>query len=473
MANPESAVTDAVVQFILETDDETIPEDVKVISRRCFVDGAGLMVAGSTEESGRIVQSYLQEVGGNPEARVVGTEMTVPAHLAAFANGVAAHAMDYDDTQLSSYPDRVYGLLTHPTSPVLAAALAMAEALGSTGEELLTAFSIGFEVECKVAEAIRPDHYVKGFHSTGTIGAIGAAAAAAKLMGLEERELRMCLGIVCSESAGLRANFGTMTKPFHCGRAAENGVVAARLAGGGFTADPAVFDGRWGFFQIMGGGCDADYIVGKLGAPWSAVEPGVSIKPYPCGSLSHPAMDAFRDLVLEHDVKPDDVKEIRFGTTSRVLEPLRYAEPQNELEAKFSLPFGFSVLLLERKAGIAQYKDEVVRRPDVVETMKKVKTFVDEEIEAMGFALIRGKVAIELNDGTVHEKMSEISRGTPQRPMDREELYEKFTECCSLVYEEEQIARAEALLYKVDTLESIYSLIEILGPKMVAQKQGA
>lgn len=468
MTDSDSLVTDAVVEFVLGTEYEDVPEDVRVIMRRCFVDGAGLMVAGSTEESGRIIQNYLREIGGEPEARVFGTSMVAPAHLAALANGVAGHAMDYDDTQLSSYPDRVYGLLTHPTCPVMPAAFALAEALGATGQELLAAFALGFEVECKVAEAIRPDHYVKGFHSTGTIGAIGAATAAAKLMGLDERQLRMCYGIVCSESAGLRANFGTMTKPYHCGRAAENGVVAARLAAGGYSADPAIFDGRWGFFQIMGGGRDEDHIVGKLGAPWSAVDPGVSIKPYPCGSLSHPAMDAARDLILENDVRPEQVRELRFGTTSRVLEPLRYAEPQNELEAKFSLQFGFAALLLERAAGIAQYRDEVVRRPDVVEMMKKVRAFMDEDIEAQGYALIRGRVEIELEDGTVHEKMSEISRGTPQRPMDREELFGKFTECAGLAYESDQIALIEAMLYKIDTLENIHGLIKLLGEKMEA-----
>lgn len=464
MAKPESALTDAVVQFVLETGYEGIPEEVRAISRRCFVDGIGLMVAGSTEASGRILQKYVRELGGEPEALVVGTDLTVPAHLAALVNGVAAHAMDYDDTQLSSYPDRVYGLLTHPTSPVLAASLAMAEAMGSTGQELLTAFAVGFEVECKVAEAIKPDHYVKGFHSTGTIGAIGAAAAAAKLLGLEERELRMCLGIACSESAGLRANFGTMTKPYHAGRAAENGAAAARLAGGGFTADPAVLDGRWGFFQIMGGGCDPDYLLGKLGKPWSAADPGVSIKPYPCGSLGHPAMDAMRDLLIEKDIRPEQVKKVRFGTTSRVLEPLRYTDPQNELEAKFSLQFGLGILLLERKAGIHQYRDEVVRRPDVREAMKKVETYEDGGIEGMGYSLIRGKVSIEMEDGTVHERMSELSRGTPQRPMNREELYEKFQECCGLVYGEKQTAQIERLLYKVDAVENIHTLIELLGP---------
>ena len=325
-----------------------------------------------------------------------------------------------------------------------------------------------------MAECIKPDHYIKGFHTTGTIGAIGAAAASAKLMDLDEQQLRFCLGVVCSESAGLRANFGTMTKPFHAGRAAENGVVAARLAAGGFTSDPTIFDGQWGVFEIMGGGCDPDHLIGKLGEPWSAVDPGVSIKPYPSGSLSHPSMDAMRDLILEHGIKNEDVKSVRLGTTTRVLQPLRYDDPQNELEAKFSMKYSLGILLYSGgKGGIAQYRDEVVLHDDVKETLKKIEPFVDDEIEAQGYDRIRSKLTIEMNDGTIHEKVTDTSRGTPQRPMDRDELYEKFTECCGLVYDKDQIARAEKLIYKVDTLESIYTLVELLGEGLVAQQKTA
>ena len=219
-----------------------------------------------------------------------------------------------------------------------------------------------------------------------------------------------------------------------------------------------------GILPDHGCGCDRDYIVGKLGNAWSAVDPGVSIKPYPCGSLAHPAMDAARDLILENDIKPDHVKELRFGTTSRVLEPLRYKEPQNELEAKFSLQFGFGILLLERAAGIAQYKDEVVSRPDVVEMMKKINPFMDDEIEAQGYALIRGKVAIELEDGTVYEKNSEISRGTPSAHGRR--TYENSRNALVLFYGGDQIALIEAMLYKIDTPRKISWTYRSFGEKV-------
>lgn len=218
--------------------------------------------------------------------------------------------------------------------------------------------------------------------------------------------------------------------------------------------------------QIMGGGCDPDYLIGKLGNPWAAVDPGVSIKPYPSGSLSHPSMDAMRDLILEHGIEPEQVKKVRLGTNTRVLEPLRYDNPQNELEAKFSMKYSLGILLLNGgRGGIAQYRDDVVASDEVKAILDKVEPYVDEEIEAMGYDLIRSKLTIEMEDGTVHEKFSDTSRGTPKRPMDREELFEKFTECCGLVYGKDQIARAEALLYKVDTIESIYALIDLLGEK--------
>ncbi|MFQ5895570.1 MAG: MmgE/PrpD family protein [Nitrospinota bacterium] len=459
----EKSLTSEVVGFTLKTGYEAIPEQALGIARRCIVDGTGLMVAGSTEESGKIIHAYLRELGGAPEATVLGAGLSAPAHLAALANGVAGHAMDYDDTQLSSYPDRVYGLLTHPTVPVLAAALAVGEDLGASGRELLAAFCVGFEVECKVAETIRPEHYTRGFHSTGTLGVFGAVTAAAKLMELDEAHLRAALGIAASESAGVRANFGTMTKPYHCGRAAENGVVAARLAAKGFTADPDILDGPWGFFQVAGGGCDPDHLRGKLGEPWSIVTPGVSIKPHPCGSCAHPAMDALRELIIENDLKVEDVERVRLGTNRRVLEAFRYPEPKTELEAKFSIPFCLGILLLERRAGIAQFKDEVVLSAPVREVMKKVEGYLDPEIDARGYELIRGRLEVRLRDGRILYREAELSRGTPQRPMSREELFEKFAECAGLVLDPGRVKAVEEAIYALDEMENVNALIEMLA----------
>jgi len=454
-----TTLTDEVVAFITDTTYEDLPPEVVRLSKQMLIDGTAVMFSGSTEESFHVIRHYAQQLGGPPEASVVGGGYQAPTPVAALANGLAGHAADFDDTQLSSAPSRVYGLLTHPTTPCLGAVYPVAEQLDASGRDLLLAFAIGIEVECKIAEAIHPRHYQQGFHSTGTIGVFAACAAAAKLMGLTPQQTRYAIGIAASESAGLRANFGTMTKPFHAGRASENGVTAARLAALGFEADPNILDGRWGFFQVAGGGVDDEYLRGRLGNPWSVITPGVSIKPYPCGSLNHPSMDAMLDLVLEHDVRPEAIQEIRLATTSIVLEPLRYMEPQDALQAKFSIPFALSILALERRAGIQQYADAVVHRPDVWAMMAKVKPYRDEAIEALGYELMRSRVEILLNDGRLLTKDASLSRGTPQRPFTDAELRAKFLDCSAHILPPADADAIIATLSSIETLLGVRNFI--------------
>ena len=224
------------------------------------------------------------------KASIIGTNLKAPARFAAFANGVFAHADDFDDTQLSGSPDRIYGLLTHPTTPVLPPAFAFCELGKRSGKDLILAYHVGAEVECKIAEAISPRHYNDGFHTTGTIGSFGSAAACSKLRHLSVEQTVYALGIAATEGGGFRDNFGSMTKPFQAGHASENGTVAADLAALGWTAADDILEAPLGFFQAAGGGFDPNAIVGRLGKPWTFASPGVSIKPYPSGSLSHPAM---------------------------------------------------------------------------------------------------------------------------------------------------------------------------------------
>jgi 2-methylcitrate dehydratase PrpD len=194
----------------------------------------------------------------------------------------------------------------------------------------------GFEVECRIADAIHPDHYRKGFHTSGTVGTFGAAAAAARLLRLDAGATASALAIAASLAAGIRVNFGTMTKPLHVGRAAHNGVTAAELAARGFTGASGALDPPWGFFSVFsfGGGFEERRIVGKLGDPWAIVNPGVSIKPYPCGVLGHPSMDAMRSLVTAHDIKPEQIRAIRLRAGSNILNPLRYGIATSELASR-------------------------------------------------------------------------------------------------------------------------------------------
>ena len=433
-------------------------------AKRCLIDGFGVVLAGATVHGSAIVREQIKASGAQNGATVLGPEKIVAtAAHAALANGASGHAMDYDDTQLSTTPDRVFGLLTHPTVPVLAAALAVAERLNVSGRTFLEAFLIGFEVECKVAEAIKPDHYLHGFHSTGTIGAFGAVASAARLLKLPPGQLPHALGIAASMSSGIRVNFGSMTKPLHAGRAAENGVTAAELASRGFTAGDEPLDGEWGFFQVLGGGADVPRIVPTLGNPFSIVDPGVSVKPYPCGSLGHPTMDAMLKLVTDHDVKPEQIARVRVRAGSNILNPLRYKTAKTELEAKFCLPFMMSAIALRRRAGIREFTDEFVASAPVQAMMTKVDTVFDQQIEARGFDKMRSIVDVDLADGRkLSQPSDERYRGGPEKPFTRAELHEKFTDCASLVLSADRIKRALDAIESVERLANIRELVSAL-----------
>jgi 2-methylcitrate dehydratase PrpD len=246
-----------------------------------------------------------------------------------------------------------------------------------------------------------------------------------------------------------------MTKPLHVGRAAQNGVMAAELAARGFTGAAEALDGPWGFFQIFsfGSGFDADRIVGRLGNPLTIMEPGVSIKPYPCGVLGHPSMDAMLTLVTTHDVQPEQIEAVRLRAGSNILNPLRYPIATSELEAKFCPAFMLSSIAIRRKAGIHEFTDEFVTSPPVQAMMRRVRTILDPEIEARGFDRIRSVVEVDLTDGRcLVQEADERYRGGPERPFTDEELAAKFTECADLVLAP---AVAREALFHVDMLETM------------------
>ena len=464
--NQEVCVTKEAAAFAANLTFRDLPGEALRIAKRCILDGLGLMFAGSDQACTTIVKRQSMALGKVPEATALGSEATkLAAPLAALINGTAGHAMDWDDTQLSVTPDRIYGLLTHPTIPPLAAGLAVAEKRGDvSGKDFLTAFLAGFEVECKIAEAIRPDHYKKGFHTSGTVGTFAAAVAAGKLLGLSERQFCHALGASASMAAGIRANFGTMMKPVHVGRAAFNGVSAALWAADGFEACPDGLDGPWGFFQVLGGGFDGGKIVGCLGKPHTIIDPGVSIKPYPCGVLTHPSMDAMLALVTEHDIRPDDVAEVVLYAGHNILNPIRYPIARNELQAKFCMPFLLSAILISRRAGIKEFTDEYVNSSPVQAMMRRVRTEFDPAIEAKGFEKIRSRVEVVLKD---HRRMvrdsGEAYRGGPDHPLSDKELQEKFTDCSEKILDERT---RKAVIAAVDDLDNLTmkELISLLGP---------
>jgi 2-methylcitrate dehydratase PrpD len=352
--------------------------------------------------------------------------------------GTAGHAHDWDDSQVSRDPTHVYGLLTHPTIPPLAAALVMAQRVtGSDGKSFMAAFLTGFEVECKISEWMLPQHYLRGMHSSATVGTFGAYAAAAKLMGLAREELRNGFGIAASFAAGIRCNFGTMTKPLHVGRAAENGVTAALLAGRGFTADADALDGPWGFFAVHGGGATAEKLSQGFGRTWTVIDPGVSIKPYPCGVLTHPTIDLMLKLVTGNDIQPESIKAAKVYAGSNILNPIRYPVAANHLQAKFSLPAALAMIALARRAGKREFSDEFVGSPAMQAMQRKITTELDPDIERMGFEKMRSRIAIELTGGRIIEGWAdERYRGGPDNPMTDAEVDAKARSCCEGVLDD-------------------------------------
>jgi 2-methylcitrate dehydratase PrpD len=432
MPQPQ-ALSAELARFVTRTAARDIPREVMHLGKRSLLDGLGLALAGNRAESGHVVRAYLKTLGVPLDrgATVIGSRFKVPPRFAAFANGVAIHADDYDDTQLAVASDRVYGLLTHPTAPVLPAVLALAEQYNRSGLDLLAAYQIAVEVETKLAEAINPRHYSDGFHSTATFGAIGAAAGAARLLGLDEAQTMQALSLGATQAAGLRENFGTMTKPFHPGRAAESGVLAAELVKLGWTAAPDAIEAKRGFFNAAGGGYDPKAIRGKLGKPWTFAFPGVSIKPHPSGSLTHPGMAEMLALIEAHDIRPEQVRKVRVGTNRHMPNTLIHRNPKTELQAKFSMEFCMAILLLERKAGLAQFTDAVVNRVDVQQMMKKIEFGVHPEAEDAGYEKMTTIIEIELAGGRRVSGRADFGKGSPANPMSDAEVADKFRECAA------------------------------------------
>ncbi|MDZ4374205.1 MAG: MmgE/PrpD family protein [Phenylobacterium sp.] len=458
-----SGLTAAAAAYIRGARFETLTSEDVRIARRCVLDGLAVALGGSEQPGMAPLLRYIDGLGGAPQARVLGRAGgRLPTHLAALWFGTAGHAMDWDDTQLAEGPGRPYGLLMHPTMPPLAASLTMAELVAQetgapvSGERFLTAFTTGFEVGCKIAEAITPDHYMRGFHTSGTIGAFAAAAAAANLLQLDEEQTARTLGMAASMAAGVRANFGTMTKPLHVGRAAENGVTATLLAREGFTANLEALDGRWGYLAIAGPGGEPALVRDRLGQPSTMVSPGVSIKPYPSGVLTHPSMDALLFLLREENLSPDDIAGITLSAGSNVLGPIRFQRAKTELEGKFSFQFLLAAIALRGRAGKAEFTDAFVQSPACQDMQGRIETRFDQAIEDMGWDRIRSRIDLVTKDGRRFERWAdEAYRGGPHNPLTDTELEGKFRDCAAGLLDETAIQALFADVWRIETLPDV------------------
>jgi len=457
-------LTHYVAEFVVRTKLSDIPPDVIELGKKSMLDGLGLALAGSVAKLGQITSSYVQSLGvSRSDATIIGTSKKAPTRFAAFANGIGIHADDYDDTQLAVAPDRVYGLLTHPTAPCLPAALAVAEARGLSGRDLLLAYHVGVEVECKIAEAISPRHYEDGFHTTGTVGPFASAAAAAKLYGFDSERCARAFGIAASEGAGFRENFGTMTKPFHAGRAAESGLVAADLAALGWTASDEILEAPRGFFHAAGGGYDPAAIEGKLGKPWTFASPGVSIKPFPSGSLTHPGMTEMLRLIKKNNIHANQVEAVSVGTNKNMPNALIHHHPTDSLQGKFSMEFCMAALLLYGKAGLTEFTDEVVRRKEVQDMIQRIHFGVHPEAEAAGYNKMTTIIEIKLQDGRTISGRADFGKGSPVDPMSFDDVAGKFQDCAAFAkWPKQKADRVVEMVRKLETVGNVRDLTALV-----------
>jgi len=462
-------LTDYVGKFVSQTKYEDIPGEVLELGKKSILDGLGLALAGSNAHTGALCRQYLEKSGiYDGKSTIIGSARKTSPRFAAFVNGVSIHADDFDDTQLSAAKDRVYGLLVHPTVPVLPAVLAVAEGRAISGKEFMLAYHLGVEVECKIAEAISPRHYQDGFHSTGTCGPFGSAAACAKLLRLEHSKILNTFGLVASQSGGLRENFGTMTKPFQAGHAAESGLLSAELVALGWTAAEQILEADRGFFHAFGGSYDPAAIIDRLGKPWTFASPGISLKPYPSGSLSHPAMTELARLIEVHKLQAAQVKKLDVGANHQMTTTLLHHRPKTGLEAKFSMEFCMAILLLRGKAGLGEFSDKVVQGSDAQEMIGRVNFYVDPQAESAGYDKMTSLLKIHLKDGRVIAGRADFGKGSPANPMTFEEAAAKFRGCAE--YAEWPKVKTEKIIAFVKALDAAPD-VSALSPLLSAERE--
>jgi 2-methylcitrate dehydratase PrpD len=453
-------LTDYVGRFVATTTYEEIPEEVIELGKKSILDGLGLALAGSRSETGAISRQYVEQAGvSDGKATIIGSAQKASPRFAALVNGISIHADDFDDTQLAAAKDRVYGLLMHPTVPVLPAIFALAEQRAVIGKEWMLAYHVGAEVECKIAEAIAPRHYQEGFHTTGTCGPFGSAAACAKLLKFDLSKTLNTFGLAASQSGGLRENFGTMTKPFQAGHAAESGLVATELVALGWTAAEQILEADRGFFHAFGGSYDPSAIMDRLGKPWTFASPGVSLKPYPSGSLTHPAMTELAHLIETHKVQATQVEKVDIGANHNMTTTLLHHQPKTGLEAKFSMEFCLAILLLEGKATLGQFSNKVVRRPDVQEMMRRINFYVDPEAERAGYDKMTSILKVHLKNGSVITGRADFAKGSPASPMTFDEAATKFRGCAE--FAEWPKAKTEKIISFTRALEVAPDMSEL------------
>src|SRR5574343_37524 len=404
------AITQQLATFVAQHPSRGWSDAVDHEAHRTFLNWLGCAIGAAQHEAVHAALAAVQMLAPAPQATLAGRKERVDMANAALINGISSHTFDYDDTHLKT--------IIHPAGPVASAVMALAELLGSSGRQVIDATVLGIDVACRMGNTVYPQHYDRGWPITGSTGTLGAAAACARLLGLDVQRTAMALGIAASQPVGLREQFGTMTKPFHPGGAARAGLMAALMAREGFTASPRSLEAPRGWAQVLSTKCDWTEATGELGQRFEISFN--AYKPFACGIVIHPSIDACAQL-REQDIQAADVERIDLRVHPLVLELTGKKEPQDGLQGKFSVYHGGAAGLIFGKAGEDEFSDAVVTRPDVVALRRKVNAVVDVTVREES-----ADVTAILKDGRSVKVFVEHAIGSLQRPMTDADLARKF-----------------------------------------------
>jgi 2-methylcitrate dehydratase PrpD len=432
--------TEVIARFVTDLEYDAIPKEVVDRTKRQILDVIGVALAGSTQPVGKLAANFLRRIGGTPDCTVWGTELRSSPPEAAFVNGIFSHALDYDDRWLPG---------AHPTAVTFPATLALSESLHTSGRELLVAQIAAYEIMGKLHSCTTERG---GWHPTCVFGTFGATAAVGKLLNLDPLKLRMAFGIAASEASGLRVNIGTMTKPFHAGHGARNGVVAAMLAGDGFSANPNVFDR--GFFEAFYRTHPSNdwQLTMFLGNPYHLINPGIGIKMYPSDGYLPLTFESTLELAKQHNVKAAEVVSITISVARR--DNFDRPAVHNGLEAKFSHQYLAALAILDGKVIIESFDDRRVLAEDVQDLLKKISIRIDPSLPKNP-DLRRHPVTIRLRDGREITGVQPLARGHWRYPSQRSEWIGKFCDNAARVLTEQNTEKIIALLDDLENLEDV------------------
>jgi 2-methylcitrate dehydratase PrpD len=444
-------VTATLARFACTADAGMMPAELRHEALRALLNWTGCAIGASRHPTVERALAAVRPFAGPRQASVLGRGDMLDVLHAAMINGNASHTFDFDDTHLRT--------VIHPAGPVASAILALAEYAPTAGPAFVEAFAVGVEVECRIGNAVYPSHYDVGWHITGTAGVFGAAAAAGRLVGLDEQQMAWALGIAATTASGLREMFGSMSKPLHPGWAAKNGLYAAFLAQQGFTSAAQPIEGKRGFANVLATERNYAEITERLGETWELLQN--TYKPFACGIVIHPVIDGMIQLRNEHNLAPGDIASIDVYVHPLVLELTGKTRPQVGLEGKFSVYHSAAVALIDGDAGEAQYSDERVRDPAVVALRDKVKAHVERDMPEDAARLV-----VRLVDGRTLEKKIEHAVGSLECPMTDADLERKFR---GLVVPQKGLPLAERLIERIWRLEEMIDVGDL--PAMTVPTQ--